>query len=64
MVEVENNRNVVVENKRWGRVSVGPCSVDVGSMYGRCGRGRKLKIKSKIKREINQLRKNKRGVGK
>ena len=50
VVVVENNRNVVVEKKGGGRVSVGPCSVDVGSMYGRCGRGRKLKIKSKIKK--------------
>ena len=39
----ENNRNVVVEKKVEGRV-------DVGSMYDRCGRGWKLKIKCKIKK--------------
>ena len=39
VVAVENNRNVVVE-KKGGVGSVwGPCRVDVGSMYGRCGRG-------------------------
>ena len=51
----ENNKNVVVERKKVGVGSVwGPCRVDVGSMYGRCGRGWKLKIKSKIKKRENK----------
>ena len=51
----ENNKNVVVEKKKVGVGSVwGPCRVDVGSMCGRCGRGWKLKIKSKIKKRENK----------
>ena len=38
VVVVENNRNVVVEKGGVGSV-LGPCRVDVASMYGRCGRG-------------------------
>ena len=41
----ENNRNVVAVGSVWV-----PCKVDVGSMYGKCGRGWNLKIKSKIKK--------------
>ena len=44
----ENNKNVVVEKKKGGG------RVSVGSMYGRCGRGWKLKIKSKIKKRENK----------
>ena len=43
------------KKKKVGVGSVwGPCRVDVGSMYGRCGRGWKLKIKSKIKKRENK----------
>ena len=48
----ENSRNVVVV----GVGSVwGPCMVDVGSMYGRCGRGCVSKIKVKSKRENKSI---------
>ena len=50
VVVEENNRNVAVEKKLRVWSVWGSCMVDVGSMYGRCGRRWKLKIKSKIKR--------------
>ena len=50
VVVEENNRNVVVEKKLRVWSVWGSCMVDVGSMYGRCGRRWKLKIKSKIKK--------------
>ena len=46
----ENNRNVAVEKKLRVWSVWGSCMVDVESMYGRCGRRWKLKIKSKIKK--------------
>ena len=64
VVVAENNRNVVVEKTLRVWSVWGPCRVDVGSMYGRCGRRWKLKINSKIKKgKINQLRSSRRGVG-
>ena len=50
VVVEENNRNVVVEKKLRIWSVWGSCRVDVGSMYGRCGRRWKLKIKSKIQK--------------
>ena len=50
VVVEEYNRNVVVEKKLRVWSVWGSCMVDVGSMYGRCGRRWKLKIKSKIKK--------------
>ena len=42
----------------------GPCTVDAGSMYGRCGSGWKLKIKCKIKeRENKSIAEEKEGCG-
>ena len=56
----ENSRNVVVV----GVGSVwGPCRVDVGSMYGRCGRGCVSKIKVKSKRENKSIAEEKEGCG-
>ena len=56
VVVVENNRNVVVEKRKVGVGSVwGPCRVYVGSMYGRCCRGWKLKIKVKSKMENKSI---------
>ena len=59
MVVEENNRNVVVEKKLRVWSVWGSCMVDVESMYGRCGRRWKLKIKSKIKKGMNSPIENK-----
>ena len=56
----ENSRNVVVV---WVGSVWGPCRVDVGSMYGRCGRGCVSKIKVKSKRENKSIAEEEEGCG-